>query len=261
MEAKLKKFTSFDGTRLAYYDHSEQVCEKARSVVLLHGLMSSGLDMAKFGELLTKKNLRAFALDYRAHGLSEGPKDPEMYRNQAMARDVIALVKHLNLTEYGLMAVGLGCEFTARIINLGAQVRRAVMCGWGGSPTDQLNLYASSEWAAQAERLADGFEQENPDNLTDELAKRWRENADRKGLDRYALAARMRSGDSAEPGLDPRKISIPVLVICGVGDKSPHEFANALPNAKGLVVGGDHSSASQAPELGLSAAEFLSEPW
>ena len=60
MEAKLKKFTSFDGTRLAYYDHSEQVCEKARSVVLLHGLMSSGLDMAKFGERLTNKNLRAF---------------------------------------------------------------------------------------------------------------------------------------------------------------------------------------------------------
>ena len=144
---------------------------------------------------------------------------------------------------------------------MGAPVKRAVMCGWGGPPSVQLDLYASKNWVSQASSLADGFEVDDPNLIRDPMAKKWRLSADKKGLDRFALAARLRSGDSREPGLDPRNIKVPVLAICGVDDSSPHEFANALPNAEGLVVGGDHSTASHSEELGSAAAKFLSAPW
>ncbi|NQV85546.1 MAG: hypothetical protein HQ492_00515, partial [Woeseiaceae bacterium] len=159
--------------------------------------------------------------------------------------------------EYSIFAYGLGCELTARLANLKAPILRAVMCGWGGAPSNQLDLYASDEWAAQAERLADGFAVDDPNEIKDEMAKKWRANADKKGLDRFALAARLRSGDSAEPGLDPRKIPFPVLVICGADDTDPHEFAAALPDAKGYVVDGNHSTAGRAPGLAEAAADFL----
>jgi pimeloyl-ACP methyl ester carboxylesterase len=224
---------------------------------MLHGFMSGGRDLDRFASQLTEYGLRSFALDFRAHGQSDGPKDPAAYRNQAMARDVLALAEHLGLTEYSIFAYGLGCELTARLANLKAPILRAVMCGWGGPPNNQLDLYASDEWVAQAERLADGFAVDDPNEIKDELARKWRDNADKKGLDRFALAARLRSGDSAEPGLDPRAIPFPVLVICGADDTDPHEFAAALPNAKGYVVDGDHSTAGRAPGLPKAAADFL----
>ena len=252
-----REFKSFDGARLIYYDHGEDLDEEAPPVIMLHGLMSGGRDLDSHATRLKEHGLHAYALDLRAHGQSDGPKDPAAYRDQAMARDVLALGEHLGLKEYALFAYGLGCELTARVANLGGPVTRAVMCGWGGPPANQLDLYASDEWAAQALCLASGFEMDDPDAIVDKMAQQWRMHADNKGLDRFALAAKLRSGDSSEPGLDPRTIPFPVLVICGADDSNPHEFAAALPNAKGFVVEGNHLTAGRAAGLAEAAAIFL----
>ena len=143
--------------------------------------------------------------------------------------------------------------------NLDAPITHAVMCGWGGAPTDQLDLYASKEWHAQAIRLAEGLETDNPEAITDDMARAWRGAADNNGTNRFALAARLRSGDSGEPGLNPLNIDVPVLVICGEEDKDPHEFAAALPNATGKVVRGGHATAARDPELFVAAADFLAK--
>ncbi|MCY3839097.1 MAG: alpha/beta fold hydrolase [Gammaproteobacteria bacterium] len=251
-----RSFLSFDGTRLVYYVHAD---DGDRAVILLHGLLSSARALHDLGNSLAARGMRSFSLDLRAHGQSEAPRDPAAYRDQAMARDVIALGEHLGLTEYALCAYGVGSELTSRVINLGAPVTRAVMCGWGGPPSDLLDLYASDEWAAQAERLAGGFEADEPESIVDRQARAWREAADRGGVDRFALAARLRSGDSAEPGLDPRGIDVPVLAICGADDTSPHAFAKALPNATAVVVGGGHTTAGRDPALAAAAIDFLAK--
>jgi len=105
-------------------------------------------------------------LIYGPTEVQKAPRDPAAYRVQAMARDVIALGEHLGLAEYALCAYGVGSELTSRVVNLGAPVTRAVMCGWGGPPSDLLDQYASEEWARQAERLAEGFEADEPDALS-----------------------------------------------------------------------------------------------
>lgn len=250
-----KSFLSFDGIRLTYYVHAED--HDGDAVILLHGLLSSARALHDLGNSLAARGMRAFSLDLRAHGRSDAPRDPTAYQDQAMARDVIALAEHLGLKRFALFAYGVGSELTSRVVNLGAPVTRAVMCGWGGPPTDLLDLYASEEWARQAERLAEGFEADGPGTITDGQARAWREAADRGGVNRFALAARLRSGDSAEPGLDPRGIGIPVLAICGADDASPHAFAEALPNATAVVVGGGHTTAGRDPALAATAVDFL----
>lgn len=248
-------FQSFDGIRLVYYVHADN--GDGDAVILLHGLLSSARALHDLGDSLAARGIRAFSLDLRAHGRSDAPRDPTAYQDQAMARDVIALAEHLGLKQYALFAYGVGSELTSRVVNLGAPVTRAVMCGWGGPPTDLLDLYGSDKWARQAERLAEGFEADEPGAITDPQARAWREAADRGGVDRLALAARLRSGDSAEPGLDPRGIDIPVLAICGADDASPHAFAEALPNATAVVVGGGHTTAGRDPALAVAAVDFL----
>ncbi|MDE0039657.1 MAG: alpha/beta fold hydrolase [Gammaproteobacteria bacterium] len=250
-----RSFRSFDGTRLVYYVHADD--NDGDAVILLHGLLSSARALHDLGNSLAARGIRPFSLDLRAHGRSEAPRDPAAYRDQAMARDVIALCEHLGLTEYAIFAYGVGSELTSRVINLGAPVTRAVMCGWGGPPSDLLDQYASEEWARQAERLAQGFETDEPDTIADRKSRAWRDAADRGGVDRLALAARLRSGDSAEPGLDPRGIDIPVLAICGADDASPNAFAEALPNATAVVVGGGHTTAGRDPALAAAAIDFL----
>ena len=250
-----RSFESFDGIRLVYDVHADD--GEGNAVILLHGLLSSARALNDLGASLAARGLRTFALDLRAHGRSDAPRDSAAYRDQAMARDVIAFAEHLELPEYALFGYGVGAELSARVVNLGAPVTRAVMCGWGGPPSDLLDLYASEEWVLQAERLAVGFETDDPATIVDREARAWRDAADRGGIDRIALAARLRSGDSAEPGLDPRGIEIPVLAICGADDASPHLFADALPNATAVVVGGGHTTAGRDPALATAAIDFL----
>ncbi len=250
-----KKFESFDGVRIAYYDSGGT----GYPVILLHGLLSRAGAIGRLMSLLNERGLRSIGIDIRAHGNSDAPENSEAYLGQAMARDIIAAGEHLGLSEYAIAAYGLGCELTARCFNLGAPMTRAVMCGWGGPPTDQLDLYASEEWREQVIRLADGLETEDPETIQDDMARAWRGAADNSGTNRLALAARLRSGDSGEPGLDPRNISVPTLIICGDEDTSPHEFAAALPNATGKVVKGGHTTAARDPELFVAAADFLAE--
>ena len=252
---EVQTFKSFDGTNIAYYDS----CGDDYPIIVLHGLLSRASAMTRLISLLGKRGLRGIGVDIRGHRNSDAPENSGAYLNQAMARDIIALGEHRELNKYAISAYGLGCELTARCANLDAPITHAVMCGWGGAPTDQLDLYASKEWHAQAIRLAEGLETDNPEAITDDMARAWRGAADNNGTNRFALAARLRSGDSGEPGLNPLNIDVPVLVICGEEDKDPHEFAAALPNATGKVVRGGHATAARDPELFVAAADFLAK--
>lgn len=126
-----------------------------------------------------------------------------------MARDVIALGEHLGLAEYALCAFGVGSELTSRVVNLGAPVIRAVMCGWGGPPADLFDQYASEEWVHQAEHLAEGFEADEPDTIADRQARAWRDAADRSGVEGLALAARLRRATAPSPDSTPAGSTFP----------------------------------------------------
>ena len=246
----------YGGVQLAVYETSPAV-DSMCPVILLHGLLSSAQSMSSAMGMLQEMNVRAIALDLRSHGRSDVSLDPHEYLNQAMARDVVGVVERLDINRFCVIAYGLGAELTARIWNLGTRFQRAAICGWGGPPSRQLDLYASTEWKLRARTLAHGLEVDQVSAIRDPEAKAWRHAADRSGTNRSAIAAKLRSGDSRENGLDPTFISAPVLAICGEDDASSAEFASALPNANSKTVTGAHTTAGQIDDLWRAATQFV----
>ena len=95
-------FDSFDGTRLALHRHGA-----GRPFVLLHGLFSSAqMNWIKWGhhEAIAAQGFEVLMLDFRVHGDSAAPHDPDSYPSNVLVRDVAALVDHLDsLLSYGTM--------------------------------------------------------------------------------------------------------------------------------------------------------------
>ena len=83
-------FDSFDGTRLALHRHG-----RGRPFVLLHGLFSSAqMNWIKWGhhEAIAAQGFEVLMLDFRVHGDSAAPHDPDSYPSNVLVRDVAALV-------------------------------------------------------------------------------------------------------------------------------------------------------------------------
>lgn len=157
----MKRFASFDGTRIAYSDEGT-----GPAVVLLHGFGMSGLDnFGSFDRLLPKleksralirelmgaapplpvppaegrpglaARLRAAGArvvipDMRGFGASDKPQDTAAYADSAMARDVIALVHHLRLDAVDVVGYSMGSVTAAKLLALGAsRIRSAVLAG------------------------------------------------------------------------------------------------------------------------------------
>ena len=82
-ELTTSHFRSFDGTKLAVHRMGE-----GRPVLLLHGLFSSAdMNWIKWGhtERLAEAGFEALMLDFRVHGDSESPRDPEAYNVRGSA--------------------------------------------------------------------------------------------------------------------------------------------------------------------------------
>src|SRR5215212_1896345 len=154
-------FASFDGTRIAYTDEGE-----GPAVILVHGFGMGGLDnFGHFDRLLPKlertrallrerlgaapplpappaegrpglavrlreAGARVIVPDMRGFGASDKPQDTRAYADSAMARDVIALVRHLGLDAVDVLGFSMGSVTAARLLALGApKVRSAVLAG------------------------------------------------------------------------------------------------------------------------------------
>ncbi|NCQ64564.1 MAG: alpha/beta hydrolase, partial [Alphaproteobacteria bacterium] len=105
-------FASFDGTKLALHRVGAKEAG-GRPVLLLHGLFSSAdMNWIKFGHArrIADQGYEVLMPDFRVHGQSEAPQQPEAYPKGVLVRDVEALVDHLGLTEYDLGGFSLGAR-------------------------------------------------------------------------------------------------------------------------------------------------------
>lgn len=244
-------FESFDGTRLAFHRHGE-----GRPLVLLHGLFSSAqMNWIKWGhhEAIAAQGYEVIMLDFRVHGESAAPHDPEKYPVNVLVRDVAALVDHLGLAEFDLGGFSLGARTSLHAVAHGMLEPAHLVIGGMGTA-------GLGEWhrrAAKFRRVIDTFDaipRGDPDYFSMQFLKS-------QGVDRVAARLLL----DTMPDLDLAlldNIAMPTLVVCGDEDRdngSAEELADMLPDATFVEVPGTHMSSVTKLDLGQAIADWLGE--
>jgi len=242
----MPEFRSFDGTRLHYEVHGD-----GRPVVLLHSFGFDGLLWEREGvvDALVANGRAAITLDARGHGKSDKPRDPAAYADDAMARDVSALLDRLQHPSADLAAYSMGSIVGLRLLQLEPRIDRAVLGGIGER--------AISNYFANGPMVADALEAEDVATVIDVL-RPLRERIERRGEDRVALAALMRAQYvNLVPPFDDVRAT--VLILTGERDEfgSPQPVADAIPGARAATLDADHATAMDHPDFASTIVSFL----
>ena len=249
---KLDTFESFDGTRLALHRAGE-----GRPLILLHGLFSSAeMNWIKWGhaQLIAEYGYEVLMLDFRVHGESASPREPEAYPQNVLVRDVAALVEHLALEDYDLGGFSLGARTSLHAVAHGVlEPARLIVGGMGTA--------GLGEWAKRSaffKRVIDEFEaipRGDPAYFSMQFLKS-------QGVNRVAARLLL----DTMPDLDLAmlaNVTMPTLVVCGDEDRdngSAEELAALLPDATYVEVPGTHMGSVTKPDLGQAMADWLGDP-
>ena len=249
---KLETFESFDGTRLALHRAGQ-----GRPLVLLHGLFSSAeMNWIKWGhaQLLADRGYEVLMLDFRVHGESAAPREPEAYPQNVLVRDVAALVEHCALEEYDLGGFSLGARTSLHAVAHGVLHPARLIVGGMGTA-------GLGEWqkrSAYFKRVIDEFEdipRGDPAYFSMQFLKS-------QGVDRVAARLLL----DTMPDLDLAmlaNVTMPTLVVCGDEDRdngSAEELAQLIPDATFVEVPGTHMGSVTKPDLGQAMADWLGNP-
>ncbi len=239
------------------YDDLEPAAGGGEPIVLVHGFASNrhnNWEENGWYDTLTASGRRVIALDNRGHGESEKPDEPAAYDIPTMARDVLALLDHLDIDEadyFGYSMGGrIGIEFVQRFPE---RITAATLGGVGDSLiTDE---------AGDREGIARALEADDLESIDHEVGRNFRLFADSTGADRKALAAVIRAHSSQHRDHDLARVGLPVLIAAGEDDEivgDPVELATAFGNAEAAIVpGGDHLSTVPDEEFVAMVTDFF----
>ncbi len=242
------RFASFDGVEIAWAEMGE-----GRPVVLIHGYFSdAATNWIKYGHAAKVAALgrRVIMPDLRAHGDSARPHDAAAYPPDALARDGMALLAHLGLSDYDLGGYSLGARTVVRMVTMGAAPGKIVLSGMGLE-----GLLDTGRRAAHFRRILTNlgsFERGSPEWMAEAFLKT-------TGGDPVALLGILDTFvDTSREAL--AAIAQPVLVLAGEEDDdngSHRALAELLGDARLVETPGNHMSAVVKKELGDAIAAFL----
>jgi pimeloyl-ACP methyl ester carboxylesterase len=244
----LHHFRSRDGLELAYREMGT-----GRTLILIHGYFSTAMvNWVRYGHAakIAAQGYRVVMPDLRGHGDSAKPHEASFYPRDVLADDGLALVEHLELTDYDLGGYSLGARTTVRMLARGATPNRALVAGMGlegilntggrGSHFRDILTNLGKHKPGSAQWMAEAFMKT-------------------VGGDPVALLQVLNTfQDTPREAL--ARIAIPTLVLTGAEDDdngSAEALAAALPEGRYEVVPGNHMSAVTKPELGIAMAAFL----
>jgi len=241
---------SFDGAALAVH---ELGAEDARPVLLLHGLFSSAeVNWIKYGHAakLAEAGFRVIMPDFRAHGMSAAPHEPEAYPDGVLAHDVTVLIEALGLVDFDLGGFSLGARTTAALLTQGVKPGRAILAGMG--------LEGLTAWSGRSQFFIDAIDKRETVKRDD---KHFMAVMFMKTMKIDPVAARLLLHANSPLDFDVLAgLDLPIGVVCGTEDHdngSASALVDALRNATLYEVPGTHMSCIARPELGQAMAEFL----
>lgn len=243
-------FESSDGERLAWREMGE-----GRPLMLLHGFFSNALtNWVRYGhaEKIADQGYRVIMPDLRAHGDSAKPHDPDAYPADILARDGLALVEHLGLTDYDLGGYSLGARTVVRMHVLGARPARLIISGMGLSGLTHLATRAD-HFRHILTNLGN-----HPKHSPEWMAEAFLKTT--KGDPEALLLILNVFTNTPEDAL--RAITMPTLILAGEEDEdngSHADLAELIPGADHREVPGGHMSCIVKPEFGETFADWLGE--
>ena len=241
-------FRARDGIELAYRELGT-----GRPVVLIHGYFSTAtVNWIRYGHAakIVARGLRLIMPDLRGHGDSAKPHDPMFYPRDVLADDGLALIEHLQLTDYDLGGYSLGARTTVRMLVRGATPKRAIVSGMGLE-----GITDTADRGGYFRHILTHLGQHKPGSA------QWLAEAFMKtvGGDPIALLNVLNTfADTPREVLE--RITTPTLVLSGAEDHdngSAEALAAALPHGRYVAVPGNHMTAVTKPDLGAAIAEFL----
>ena len=222
-------------------------------MLLLHGLFSDAdTNWIRFGHAaaIAAHGFRLLMPDLRAHGRSARPHEAAAYPPDVLARDGLALIAHLGLSDYDLGGYSLGGRTAVRMVTLGAAPRRLVISGMGLQGL--LHTGARSAHFKHILSNLGSHPRGSPEWMAEAFLKT-------TGGDPQALLPLLDSFvDTSEAEL--RNIRVPALILSGAQDNdngSSEELARLLGNGRYVEIPGNHMSAVTKPELGRAIGDFL----
>jgi len=238
-------FKSFDSTPIYF-----ESVGNGPAVLLVHGFIVDGESWKKTAvyNALISSGYKVITVDMRGNGRSGKPHSAEAYSNDAEAKDIMGLMKFLNVHAYIAVGYSRGSIITARLMVLDNHLKRAVM---GGMGTD----FTNPEWP----RRIMFYHALRGDSIP-ELAGVVKYVRDSR-LDQEALALLQKEQPSTSRQI-LGKVKIPVLVISGSEDSdngSAQDLAQLFQNAKYVTVPGNHNNASHSKEFAAEVLAFVDE--
>jgi pimeloyl-ACP methyl ester carboxylesterase len=236
-------FNSFDKTKIYF-----EVKGKGEPVLLVHGFIVNGQSWKRTALYndLRQAGYQVIILDQRGNGYSDKPHDSTAYDHDAEARDIMELMKVLNIKKYSAVGYSRGSIIVARLLVLDKNIKKAVMGGLGAE-------FTNPEWP----RRIMFYHALRGDSVPE--LKAMVENVKKQGLDQLALAYLQRSQPSTSKE-DLGKVKQPVLIICGDKDSdngSAKELADLFKHPTYKVTPGDHGGASRTKEFAKEVISFL----
>jgi pimeloyl-ACP methyl ester carboxylesterase len=251
MEPLMPSFHHGD-VQIAYLDEGE-----GNPILLVHGFASTkNVNWAYPGWVSELKRLgrRVIALDNRGHGESSKLYDSAQYEIAIMARDVIALMDHLQIERADIMGYSLGSRMTAVLALDAPQRLRSIILGGIG-----IGLINGG---GPGEAVAEALEAASLDDVTDPVGRTFRAFADQTRSDRRALAACLRGSRRLMTREEAAAISVPTLITVGSADEiagSAHALGEIIPGSRVLdIPNRDHMRAVGDKVYKTGVAEFLS---
>jgi pimeloyl-ACP methyl ester carboxylesterase len=252
----MQTFTASDDVKISYQIFGER--SEDPPVVLHHGFgASSEINWVVPGivSALIAAGRWVLSVDARGHGRSQKPRDPALYGEAIMARDVVDLMNRLQVLSYDLVGYSMGAVVSLLVAVADSRVRRLILGGVGAGAVEQGGV--DRRVLAPTDLIA-ALETDDPSVIEEPLAQSFRNLVDATGADRFALAAQARAVHVTPIRFD--RIHVPTLVIAGDGDPLaafPETLVRAIPRARLEQVRGDHMTALFEPRFRESVVSFL----
>jgi pimeloyl-ACP methyl ester carboxylesterase len=236
-------FSSFDGVKIWY-----QVKGNGKPVLLIHGFTGNGSSWKTkpvYDSLLVS-GFKVVIVDLRGNDHSDKPHEAEAYANDAEAKDLMGLLKFLDIKKYQAVGYSRGSIILARLLVLDKNITSAVIGGMGADFTNPMWPRRIGLYEALMYETVKGY-----DDFRKRIAT--------SGLDRLALAYQQKEQPSTSKE-ELSRIKQKVLILCGDQDEDnakAQDLQQLIPASVFVKVPGNHNSAAGTTEFARESVSFL----